>query len=109
MAIKDELQELAERMNQDPGPISALNAVYHFQIKDLEKMVQVLFHDGSVQVSEAAADSPDCTLIMSESNLLKLLRDDLNATLSFMTGSLKVEGKLGLALKLQEILKQYQE
>ncbi|WP_223192720.1 SCP2 sterol-binding domain-containing protein [Paenibacillus sedimenti] len=35
------------------------------------------------------------------------MNDDLNTTMAFMLGSLKVEGLMVLALKLQEIIKRY--
>lgn len=37
----------------------------------------------------------------------KLLQGDLNSTTAFMTGRLKVKGNIGLALKLESILKKY--
>ncbi|MEI0737598.1 SCP2 sterol-binding domain-containing protein [Paenibacillus sp. JTLBN-2024] len=68
--------------------------------------VQVAFDNAKVKVLDEATESADCTLTLSEKNFRKLLADDLNATMAFMTGSLKIDGKLGLALKLQEVLKQ---
>ncbi|GAB6989969.1 SCP2 sterol-binding domain-containing protein [Paenibacillus pini] len=106
MAIKDELQQLANIMESSPEPISTLNAVYQFNVKD-DCAYQVSFQEGVVEVAEGVVVPPDCTLILNENNLRKLLNDELNATMAFMTGSLKVEGKMGLALKLQEILKKY--
>jgi putative sterol carrier protein len=93
-------------MNADPEPIRSFRNVYQFNLSDSGKC-QVSFRDGVVSVAEGTPDSPECTLILSEANFGKLLRDDLNATMAFMLGTLKIEGKVGLALKLQEALKQY--
>ncbi|MBP1999077.1 putative sterol carrier protein [Paenibacillus shirakamiensis] len=106
MSIREELAELAAHMTSQPEPIQSLYAIYDFRMKDAED-VQVAFREGSVEVVDGCTYSPDCTLILSEANLRKLLNDELNTTMAFMTGTLKVEGKLGLALKLQEILKNY--
>lgn len=106
MSIKDELQELADKMNARPEPIEALHAVYRFNIGD-SGIYQVAFENARVVVAEGAEGSADCILTLSEKNFHKLIEDDLNTTMAFMTGSLKVDGKIGLALKLQEILKQY--
>jgi putative sterol carrier protein len=48
-------------------------------------------------------------LNLTEQHLHKLLVDELNATMAYMTGQVKVDGKIGLALKLQEIVRLYQE
>lgn len=106
MTIKEELQQLADRMNARPEPIESLHAIYRFNIGD-SGIFQVSFENARAVVSEEAAGVADCTMTLSEKNFHKLLEDDLNTTLAFMTGSLKVDGKIGLALKLQEILKQY--
>jgi len=106
MSIKEDLQQLADRMNAKSEPIASLYAVYQFNIGDADP-IQVAFDNAKVQVLEKATETADCTLTLSEKNFRKLLADDLNATMAFMTGSLKIDGKLGLALKLQEVLKQY--
>lgn len=106
MSITEELQQLADRMNANPKAIESLHAVYQFNLGD-SGTYQVTFDHAKVAVSMGADSQADCTLILSEKNFRKLLEDDLNTTMAFMTGSLKVEGKIGLALKLQETLKQY--
>lgn len=106
MGIKDELLKLATEMNERPEPFASFNSVYQFNLKE-GGTYQVHFNNGVVRVLEESDSAADCTLILTEGNLHKLLNDDLNTTMAFMTGSLNVEGKLGLALKLQEILKHY--
>lgn len=106
MTIKEELEQLAERMNAAPGPIESLHAVYRFNLGN-SGTYEVIFENGRAAVFNEATGQADCTLTLSEKNFYKLHEDDLNTTMAFMTGSLKVDGKLGLALKLQDILKQY--
>jgi putative sterol carrier protein len=51
------------------------------------------------------ADGPaDTTIRISEDNLEKLLAGALDPTLAYMTGKLKVEGSLGVAMKLTTLL-----
>ncbi|HXV23770.1 MAG TPA: SCP2 sterol-binding domain-containing protein [Alphaproteobacteria bacterium] len=51
------------------------------------------------------ADGPaDTTIRISEDNLDKLLSGTLDPTLAYMTGKLKVEGSLGVAMKLTTLL-----
>lgn len=70
--------------------------------------IQILLKDGKATVEEGAPNEPEVTLKLSDKNFSKLLKDDLNTTVAFMTGGLKVDGKMGSALKLQEIVKKYQ-
>ncbi|MGZ9584491.1 SCP2 sterol-binding domain-containing protein [Paenibacillus marinisediminis] len=106
MAILDELQQLADLMHAEPEAIRSLNAVYQFNLGDSE-IYQVKFREGNVEVIDGDALTADCTLTLSADNLRKLLKDELNTTMAFMMRTLKVDGKVGLALKLQEILKSY--
>ncbi|MGA9173790.1 MAG: SCP2 sterol-binding domain-containing protein [Thermoactinomyces sp.] len=44
---------------------------------------------------------------MSAEDFKDLLSGNLSGTAAFMTGKLKVKGNIGLALKLENILRQY--
>ncbi len=48
-------------------------------------------------------DAP-CTVTLSTENLLALIEGDLNPTLGFMQGKLKIDGDLALAMKLADVL-----
>jgi putative sterol carrier protein len=52
-----------------------------------------------------SVDGPaDTTIHISEENLEKLISGSLDPTLAYMTGKLKVEGSLGVAMKLTSLL-----
>ncbi|MCZ8518613.1 MULTISPECIES: SCP2 sterol-binding domain-containing protein [Paenibacillus] len=106
MSARDELHRIKERMEAYLDPIRDMHYVYEFRMDDSGPL-QVRFEGGRVDILEEAAYPSDCTLILSDGHLVKLLRGDLNTTMAFMLGQLKVEGKMGLALKLQERLKSY--
>lgn len=46
----------------------------------------------------------DCTIRISRKNLEKLVRGELNPMTAFMTGKIKVEGDLSVAMRLQTLL-----
>lgn len=107
MSVIAELNELVGKINSNPEHIqNEKNRVYQFNIEEIGP-VQLLIKNGQVEVVEGTTNDPEVTLKLSEKNFSKLLRDDLNTTVAFMTGGLKVDGNIGLALKLQEILKRY--
>jgi putative sterol carrier protein len=62
----------------------------------------VVFINGS-QVSNENADA-DCTIVISLENLENLLAGELNPTTAFMTGKIKVQGDMGVAMKLGSIV-----
>ena len=108
MTVKADLQALVEKMNANPVHIeSEKDRVFQVNLEE-SGTLQIIMKDGRVSVVEGNPHEPAVTLFLTAKNFSKLLKDDLNATMAFMTGSLKVEGKLGLALKLLEIVKLYQ-
>jgi len=81
---------------------SALNAKLKFDFGD-----DRLFIDGTQKpaVMSHEDEDADCTLQISEENLTKIMHGELDATMAFMTGKLKVKGNTGIAMKLASVLK----
>lgn len=108
MSVKNELLELVKKMNANPEHIqNEKDRVYQVNLVE-SGVIQIIMSEGQVEVLEGQAKEAEVVLTLTDQNFSKLLKDDLNTTMAFMTGSLKVEGKIGLALKLQEIVKKYQ-
>jgi putative sterol carrier protein len=77
-----------------------------YKVKFLLEDGDVIFWDGTGDqplVSDADEEA-DTTMRLSADNFRKLLDGNLDPTLAYMTGRLKVEGKLGVALKINSIL-----
>ena len=53
-----------------------------------------------------ASAKPDVTLSMKDNDLVDLMTGKLNPQKAFFQGKLKVQGNMGLAMKLQEFQKQ---
>ncbi len=64
--------------------------------------------DGFVHISgsEVTNDNApaDCTVIVSKDDLEAMTRGDLDPTTAFMTGKLKINGDMSVAMALQPIL-----
>ena len=60
--------------------------------------------EGSIVVDadgvRAGDDETDVTMIASAETFRGILSGDVNPTMAFMTGKLKVEGSMGMAMKL---------
>lgn len=104
-----ELWELIDqKLLENKGPYQNLNAIYEFQITDQpESVYQLEFDQGQAIIHSKSEKEPACTLKLKEKHFKKFLTGDLNSTSAFMTGRLKIDGNIGLALKLESMLKQY--
>jgi putative sterol carrier protein len=67
----------------------------------------VVFLDGTVRPNVVVEeDKPaDCTIEMSLKDALDFLNGQLNPTMAFMMGRMRVDGKMGVALKIAEMVK----
>lgn len=108
MSVVEELKAFATKINNNPVHIAGeKNRVFQIELHT-SGTHQLVLEEGRVHVEEGSPFEAAVTLYLSDENFSKLLKDDLNTMMAFMTGGLKVEGNIGLALKLQEILKHYQ-
>jgi putative sterol carrier protein len=66
----------------------------------------MIFWDGtsSPAVFSTEDGEADTTLHLSAESLGKLIAGNLNPTLAYMTGKLKVDGSMGVALKISQLL-----
>jgi len=65
-----------------------------------------IFWDGTQNpavISNEKAEA-ETTLKLSASSLQKMLDGGMNATLAYMTGSLKISGSMGVALKINALM-----
>lgn len=108
MSLSEIWDEIEKTANERPELIKDVNASYIFEITGDDPGTYVLiFNDGTASVDTSAEISADCTLTMSVKNLKKLLQGNLNSASAYMTGRLKVKGNIGLALKLENLLKKF--
>jgi len=107
--VLDKLNELQTKISDKPEPITHIKALYRFAIKDSGQMLDIHIADGEAKISEAGEFNaePTCTITISEADMVKLLNHELNTTIAYMMGQIKVEGKLGAAMKLLEALSEY--
>lgn len=108
MSVKAELDALISKINANPEHIKDdKDRVFQINLEE-SGILQIVLGAGQISVAEGTPHEPQVTLKTSDKNFSKLLKDDLNTTMAFMTGGLRIDGNLGLAMKLQEIVKKYQ-
>ncbi|MCM3177009.1 SCP2 sterol-binding domain-containing protein [Cytobacillus horneckiae] len=108
MSVILELEKITDKMNANPAHIeNEKDRIFQVELKE-SGPVQIVLKEGKVHLETGHTDKAEVKLKMNDQNFSSLLKGNLNTTVAFMTGGLKVEGNIGLALKLQEILKKYQ-
>ena len=97
--VDDILQELRSRS----GDLRSLNASVRFLLGKEGEVIRVDGRTNPISISREDADS-DCTIRITPENLQKLINGKLNPMLAFTMGKLKVEGSMGVAMKLAQLL-----
>lgn len=106
--MEEAFQKIEEVLNKEPGPIQGIQAVYQYDLSgEGGGTFQLHLSDGKAKVEKGEVATADCTLQMSVDDFRDLLLGNLNGTAAFMSGKLKVKGNLGLAMKLENVLRQY--
>jgi putative sterol carrier protein len=104
--VKDVFERhLPERLREKPDVAAKIAAVYQFQISGPDGgawIVDCTAPGGKV----SAGTSPDarCTVSATDQDFLGIVSGKLSPQMAFMSGKLKIQGDLGLAMKLQLII-----
>lgn len=96
---------MPERLRTKPDLVSKINSVYQFNISGPnggQWTVDCTRPGGSVVAG--SAPSAKCTVSATDADFLSIVNGKLNAQMAFMSGKLKIQGDMGLAMKLQQLL-----
>lgn len=96
------LQELTAKMKEGAGKKTAFGNTVKFSTDQ-----GVIFIDGKQTPPTVSNDdtAADCTIKMAFDDFAALIGGQLDGMTAFMTGKLKIEGDMGVAMKLQSILR----
>jgi len=99
------VNKIAKNLDEHPEKVEGLQAVYLFDITGDDGGKWTLTCDGAKgTITEGVEGEPQCTITMEAADFVEMIGGDLNPQMAFMTGKLKVQGDIGLALKIQAIL-----
>jgi len=102
-AVFDEISKQME--TQGAEFVKKIKGIYCFKVKAGGKegvwVVDVKNGNGSVKFDPKGKG--DCTISMTDDDLLKLMTGQLNPQQAFFQGKLKIAGNMGLAMKLKEL------
>ena len=97
------LDEITEGMRRRVGDDSGLGATVKFDFGS----DGLIFLDGKSSPNTVSNDDAeaDCTIRMKLKDFESLVSGDLDPTTAFMMGKLKVDGSIGVAMKLSSVLR----
>lgn len=92
--------------NLNPDKAKKINACYQFKITGPEAGDYFIDLTREKDWSgEGVAANAKCTITVGDKEWKEILLQKLNPQMAFMSGKLKVQGDMGLAMKLQSLLK----
>lgn len=98
--------EINSRLEANPAKTAGLNAAYAFDLSgDEGGDYHIVLRDGSGEAGPGAPENPNITISMKDTDLVDLATGKLDGTAAFMGGKLKIKGDMGLAMKLQGVLR----
>lgn len=93
------LQILTERITHILGTDSGLGATVKFKTEEGSVFINTKVVPNTVSNEDLDAE---CTFDVSTKNALKLMDGELNAMMAYMMGKLKIEGDMGIAMKIAQ-------
>lgn len=105
-SVKDVFERhLPERLQRKPDVAAKIDAVYQFNISGPEGgawIVDCTAPGG--KISAGTSPAARCTVSATDKDFLGIISGKLNPQMAFMSGKLKIQGDIGLAMKLQLLI-----
>jgi len=92
----------------DPSTVSKVGGVFHFKVGDKSWTVDLKNGAGSVKQGPPSG-AADCTVIAKEEDFINLMTGKVAGQKLFMEGKIKIQGNMGLVMKLDKIPKKAPE
>ncbi len=97
------VEDILSEMRARSAALRGLNASVRFVLGKDGEIIHLDARANPVAITQGDQDA-DCTIRISPDNLAKLINGKLNPMLAFTMGKLKVEGSMGIAMKLAQLL-----
>jgi putative sterol carrier protein len=103
--VAEAVEAMKGRFNASAA--SGLSAVYQVNLSGGEPSTHFLeIKDGGLSTGEGTHDSPNITINMSSTDFIAMTNGQLNPTMAYMSGKLKISGDMGLAMTMQTLFPQ---
>lgn len=103
MDIEKRLKDFEARLKESGRSFDGAEGRYAFDIEG-SGVYQLVIEDGQASLAAEEDGDPDVTLSMSLATFEGVIDGSVNAAQAFMQGKLKLDGDMGKAMKLQNLL-----
>lgn len=99
------LDGMVQRINAQPDRLGTRNTVLQFTLTgEGGGTWSVVVRDGKAELQEGPTGSPQVTVEMSAADFREMLAGRLGPVAAYMSGRLRLQGDMGLAMRLQAYL-----
>lgn len=98
--VAETLSKFQSKFN--PAAAAGKNYIFQFNITD-EKTHCLTIQDGQCAVSEGVNDDANVTFVTDTATFVAMSTGELDGMQAFMSGKLRLEGDMMLAMKLNEL------
>ena len=98
-------EKIAKKLQDKPDISKAVNSVYEFNITGDNGgvwTVDLTKEPGTVQAGSTG--TAKCTVTCASADFMNIVSGKMNPQMAFMSGKLKINGDMGLAMKLQKVI-----
>ncbi len=98
-------RHMPEKLRGKPDLVTKINAVYQFNISGPtggQWSVDCTQPGGFI--TAGTSTGAKCTVAATDVDFLNIVNGKMNPQMAFMSGKLRIQGDMGLAMKLQQIL-----
>jgi len=89
-----------------PEVMKSVNGIIQFDLKEAGMWyLDMKSGEGDVGMGKPPAGKSDCTMTLSADDFQKMFVGKLNPTMAYMGGKLKIKGNLGVAMRLETLMK----
>jgi putative sterol carrier protein len=95
------------QQNFNPTAAKGLNSTFQWELSGDDGGTWALqFENGECKLIEGGVEKPNVNFKLTSTDWVAIATGKLNAMNAFMTGKLKMEGDMGLAMKVQALFPQ---
>jgi putative sterol carrier protein len=98
------VEKIAKSLESNLAAFAGLGAKVAFDLG--EDGVIAIDATGSPPVMSGEPDGADCTIRISADDMAKLIDGELNPMMAYTLGKLKIEGSMGIAMKVAALLEE---
>ncbi|KAG7264828.1 hypothetical protein CRUP_001472 [Coryphaenoides rupestris] len=97
-------QEINKKLQEEGASfVKKIGGVFAFKVKDGPGGKEGTWYVDVKNGTGCVHNDTDCTIAMSDTDLLSLMTGKINPQSAFFQGKLKITGNMGLAMKLQSL------